>query len=117
MISREDPVAIPTRPPEIVELRLSIIETKLAHQSFGPKKVAFVPGTRTRSGRLPVKRNHLVRERRQRRRVPPDPRALVHCNAPTELERRLQGPYPWPTGSAAPAALTDNHSRFILQCR
>ena len=98
MISREDPGCHPdTTAPEIVE---RIIETKLAHQSFGPKKVmdrlrALEPDevwpADSTAGKI-LKRNHLVRERCQRRRVPPDPRALVHCNASgTELERRLQG--------------------------
>ena len=67
-----------TTAPEIVE---RIIETKLAHQSFGPKKVMdrvlepdeVWPADST-AGKI-LKRNHLVRERRQRRRVPPDPRA------------------------------------------
>ena len=96
-----------TTAPEIVE---RIIETKLAHQSFGPKKVmdrlrALEPDevwpADSTAGKI-LKRNHLVRERRQRRRVPPDPRALVYCNAPAQSwSADFKGDVPWPTGSAA----------------
>ena len=113
-----------TTAPEIVE---RIIETKLAHQSFGPKKVmdrlrALEPDevwpADSTAGKI-LKRNHLVRERRQRRRVPPDPRALVHCNAPAQSwSADFKGDVPLANGKRCyPLTLTDNHSRFILQCR
>ena len=112
-----------TTAPEIVE---RIIETKLAHQSFGPKKVmdrlrALEPDevwpADSTAGKI-LKRNHLVRERR-RRRVPPDPRALVHCNAPAQSwSADFKGDVPLANGKRCyPLTLTDNHSRFILQCR
>ena len=113
-----------TTAPEIVE---RIIATKLAHQSFGPKKVmdrlrALEPDevwpADSTAGKI-LKRNHLVRERRQRRRVPPDPRALVHCNAPAQSwSADFKGDVPLANGKRCyPLTLTDNHSRFILQCR
>ena len=114
-----------TTAPEIVE---RIIETKLAHQSFGPKKVGMdrlralepdeVWPADSTAGKI-LKRNHLVRERRQRRRVPPDPRALVHCNAPAQSwSADFKGDVPLANGKRCyPLTLTDNHSRFILQCR
>ena len=73
-------------------------ERELAHQSFGPKKVmdrlrALEPDevwpADSTAGKI-LKRNHLVRERRQRRRVPPGSAGLGPL-APAELERRLQG--------------------------
>ena len=113
-----------TTPPEIVE---RIVATKLAHQSFGPKKVmdwlrALEPEQRwpadSTAGKI-LKRNDLVKERRRRRRVPPDPRALVDCNAPAQSwSADFKGDVPLANGKRCyPLTLTDNHSRFILQCR
>ena len=60
-----------------------------------------------------------MRPRRQRRRVPPDPRALVHCSAPAQSwSADFKGDVPLANGKRCyPLTLTDNHSRFILQCR
>ena len=113
-----------TTPPEIVE---RIVAMKLAHQSFGPKKVmdclrALEPERRwpadSTAGKI-LKRNDLVKERRRRRRVPPDPRALVDCNAPAQSwSADFKGDVPLSNGKRCyPLTLTDNHSRFILQCR
>ena len=113
-----------TTPPEIVE---RIVATKLAHQSFGPKKVmdclrALEPDQRwpadSTAGKI-LKRNHLVKERVRRRRVPPDPRALVDCNAPAQSwSADFKGDVPLSNGKRCyPLTITDNHSRFILQCQ
>ena len=113
-----------TTPPEIVE---RIIETKLLHQSFGPKKVmdrlrAVEPDRRwpadSTAGKI-LKRNHLVQTRRRRRRVPPDPRALVECQAPAQSwSADFKGDVALANGKRCyPLTITDNHSRFILQCR
>ena len=104
-----------------------IVEMKLAHQSFGPKKVmdrlrAVEPGTPwpadSTAGDI-LKRNGLVRPRRKRRRVPPDPHALVTCNAPAQSwSADFKGDFRLGSGQRCyPLTLTDNHSRFILQCR
>ena len=74
-----------------------------------------------------LKRNGLVRPRRKRRHVPPDPRALVTCDAPSQSwsadfkacpGQRSGGDFRLGNGQHCyPLTLTDNHSRFILQCR
>lgn len=110
--------------PEIAE---QIVETKLAHQSFGPKKVMDRlrglepdrpwPADST-AGEI-LKRNGLVRPRRKHRRVPPDPQALVHCSAPAQSwSADFKGDVRLGNGKRCyPLTITDNHSRFILQCR
>ena len=109
-----------TTPPEIVE---RIVETKLMHQSFGPKKVmdrlrAVEPDRRwpadSTAGKI-LKRRQLVRTRRPRRRVPPDPRTLVHCDAPAQSwSADFKGDVLLANGKRCyPLTLTDNHSRFI----
>ena len=107
-----------TTAPEIVE---RIIETKLAHQSFGPKKVmdrlrVLEPGSGRPTAR-PARSSSetLVRDAGAsafpRIRGPWSTAALrPRAGAPTS-----RATCPWPMGSAL--TLTDNHSRFILQCR
>ena len=60
-----------------------------------------------------------MKERVRSRRVPPDPRALVACNAPAQSwSADFKGDVPLANGKRCyPLTLTDNHSRFILQCR
>ena len=100
---------------------------KLAHPTFGPKKVmdrlrAVEPNTPwpadSTAGDI-LKRNGLVRQRRKRRHVPPDPRALVTCDAPTQSwSADFKGDFRLGSGQRCyPLTITDNHSRFILQCR
>ena len=100
---------------------------EVAHQSFGPKKVmdrlrAVEPGTPwpvdSTAGDI-LKRNGLVRLRRKRRRVPPNPHALVACDAPAQSwSADFKGDFRLGNGQRCyPLTLTDNHSRFILQCR
>ena len=109
------------------EIAERIVEMKLAHQSFGPKKVmdrlrALEPDqvwpADSTAGEI-LKRKGLVRPRRQRRRVPPDPRALVHCSAPAQSwSADFKGDVRLGNGKRCyPLTITDNHSRFILQCR
>ena len=113
-----------TTAPEVVE---RIVEAKLAHPSFGPKKVmdrlrAQEPNTPwpadSTAGDI-LKRNGLVRPRRKRRHVPADPHTLVTCNAPAQSwSADFKGDFRLGNGQRCyPLTLTDNHSRFILQCR
>ena len=113
-----------TTAPEVAE---RIVETKLAHPSFGPKKV--MDRLRTQEPGTPwpadstaadiLKRNGLVGQRRKRRRVPPDPHALVTCSAPGQnWSADFKGDFRLTDGQRCyPLTITDNHSRFILQCR
>ena len=113
-----------TTAPEVAQ---RIVEMKLAHQSFGPKKVmdrlrALQPDTLwpadSTAGDI-LKRNGLVRPRRKRRRVPPHPHALVTCDGPAQSwSADFKGDFRLGNGQRCyPLTLTDNHSRFILQCR
>ena len=100
---------------------------KLAHLSFGPKKVmdrlrALEPDNPWPADSTAAdirKRNGLVRPRRKRRRVPPDPHALVTCSAPAQSwSAHFKGDFRLASGQRCyPLTITDNHSRFILQCR
>ena len=108
------------------EVAARIVQTKLAHPTFGPKKVmdrlrAVQPNTPLARRRPPriLKRNGLVQQRRKRRRVPPDPRALVTCDAPAQSwSADFKGDFRLGNGQRCyPLTITDNHSRFILQCR
>jgi transposase InsO family protein len=110
--------------PEVAE---RIVQMKLAHQSFGPKKVmdrlrALEPDNPWPADSTAadiLKGNGLVRQRRKRRRVPPDPHALVTCSAPAQSwSADFKGDFRLGGGQRCyPLTLTDNHSRFILQCR
>ena len=110
--------------PEVAE---RIVQMKLAHQSFGPKKVMDrlrvlepdKPWPADSTAADILKRNGLVRQRRKRRRVPPHPHALVTCSAPAQSwSADFKGDFRLASGQRCyPLTLTDNHSRFILQCR
>ena len=113
-----------TTAPEVAE---RIVREKLAHPSFGPKKVmdrlrAVEPEqpwpADSTAGDI-LKRNGLVRPRRKRRHVPPDPRALVTCDGPAQSwSADFKGDFRLMGGQRCyPLTITDNHSRFILQCR
>ena len=109
------------------EMAVRIVEMKLAHHSFGPKKVmdrlrALEPDTPWPADSTAadiLKRNGLVRQRRKRRHVPPDPHALVTCSAPGQSwSADFKGDFRLGGGQRCyPLTITDNHSRFIFQCR
>ena len=114
-----------TTAPEVAE---RIVQMKLVHQSFGPKKGhgptprhwnPASPGQPTAPAADILKRNGLVRQRRKRRHVPPDPHALITCSAPAQSwSADFKGDFRLGGGQRCyPLTITDNHSRFILQCR
>ncbi len=111
-------------PEAVVE---QIVQMKLSHQDWGPKKVvdrlrAREPGRRwpadSTVGEI-LKRAGLVRPRRHRRRVPADPRALVVCEAAAQSwSADFKGDFRLGDGSRCyPLTVSDNYSRFLLQCR
>ena len=111
-----------TTAPEIVE---RIIETKLAHQSFGPKKVmdrlrALEPDEVWRLIARPGRSSSETIWCGKDASVGAFPRirhrALVHCNAPAQSwSADFKGDVPLANGMRCyPLTLTDNHSRFIL---
>ena len=109
------------------EVEERIVETKLRHQSFGPKKVmdrlrAVEPGGRwpadSTAGEI-LKRAGLVKARSRRRHIPPDPRALVESTGPGQSwSADFKGDFCLGDGRRCyPLTLTDNYSRYVLQCR
>lgn len=105
----------------------AIVQMKLAHQSFGPKKVMDRLRTLEPHRRWPVdstageilKRRGLVKRRRRRRHVPPNPRALVQCHSPAQSwSADFKGDFRLGDGARCyPLTITDNYSRYVLQCR
>lgn len=109
------------------ELSAMIIATKLAHQSFGPKKV--MDRLRTDHPNMPwpadstageiLKRAGLVRERRRRARVAPDTQPFAACAAPNAVwSADFKGDFRLGNGARCyPLTVSDNFSRYLFQCR
>lgn len=104
-----------------------IIETKLAHRSFGPKKVMDLlrreqpevvwPADST-AGEL-LKRAGLVSKRRVKRCYPADPQSFDLAEAGNNAIWSVdyKGQYPLASkGWCYPLTITDNASRFLLGC-
>lgn len=109
------------------EVEERIVGMRLRHQSFGPKKVmdrlrAVEPGRRwpadSTAGEI-LKRAGLVKARERRRHIPPDPRALVESSGPGESwSADFKGDFRLGDGRRCyPLTITDNYSRYVLQCR
>ena len=111
-------------PQELVEM---IVQTKLAHQYFGPKKV--LDCLRRRYPRWPwpadstggeiLKRAGLVRPRRVRRRVHPDSTVFAGCRDCNQLwSADFKGDFALRSRQRCyPLTMTDNVSRYLLQCQ
>lgn len=110
--------------PELCE---RIVQYKLQHQRFGPKKV--IDGLRredpgqawpadSTAGAI-LKRAGLVGTRRRRRRVPPHSSPLAHCDGPNAVwSADFKGDFELGNGRRCyPLTITDNFSRYLLQCR
>lgn len=109
------------------DLKQSIIEEKLRHQSWGPKKVMdYLRRTQparpwpadSTAGEI-LKRAGLVKRRRRRHRVGADHQPFQHCDRSNRVwsadfkgEFRL-GNRRW----CYPLTITDNFSRYLLACR
>lgn len=109
------------------ELRERIIQYKLRHQHFGPKKVMDglrreYPGVNwpadSTAGEI-LKRAGLVSVRRRRRRVPAHGSPLAHCDGPnTVWSADFKGDFKLGGGRRCyPLTISDNFSRYLLQCR
>lgn len=109
------------------ELRERIIQYKLHHQHFGPKKVMDGlrredPGVSwpadSTAGEI-LKRASLVSKRRRRRRVPAHSSPLAHCkSANTVWSADFKGDFKLGNGRRCyPLTISDNFSRYLLQCR
>src|SRR5678816_693635 len=108
-------------PQELVEM---IVQTKLAHQYFGPKKV--LDCLRRRYPRWPwpadstggeiLKRAGLVRPRQVRRRVHPDSTVFAGCRDCNQLwSADFKGDFALRSRQRCyPLTMTDNFSRYLL---
>jgi putative transposase len=108
-------------------LRARIIEMKLAHQSFGPKKVTdrlrerhpqvAWPADST-AGEI-LKRAGLVKPRVRRRRAAPDPAPFGECVQPNYTwSADFKGDFRLGNGRRCyPLTISDNFSRYLLACR
>lgn len=119
------PRSHPNATPE--ELRAMIIETKLAHQRFGPKKV--MDWLRRQHPNLPwpadstaancLKRAGLVQSRVTRRRLAPDTEPFGAIGQPNQAwSADFKGDFRLGNGTRCyPLTISDNFSRYLFQCR
>lgn len=108
-------------------MQQQIIETKLAHQSFGPKKVMDwlrreKPGhawpADSTAGEI-LKRAGLVKVRKKRARVQPDSQPFRACQSANAVwSMDFKGHFALGNGQRChPLTISDNYSRYLLQCR
>jgi len=110
--------------PEIIEM---IVETKLEKQDRGPKKVLTKLQLYDPEEKWPaistigeiLKRQGLVKSRKKRRRVTPYAEPFIDCDGPNKVwSADYKGQFR--TGDRKycyPLTITDNYSRYLLQCR
>ena len=109
------------------ELRALIVQTKLAHQKWGPKKVLDWLRHKRPEHKWPadstageiLKRAGLVQPRQRRRRVPPYSEPFCECGAPNQSwSADFKGHFLLGNGCRCyPLTVSDNCSRFLLLCR
>jgi transposase InsO family protein len=123
--SSREPLKHPNAtPPEIVD---KIIEMKLKHQRFGPKKlIAKLQSLRPEehwpaisTAGLILKRQGLVRSRKAKRGVSPYTDPLLGCEKPNMVwSADYKGQFNTGDGKLCyPLTVTDNYSRYLLLCR
>lgn len=104
-----------------------IVRYKLAHPTWGPKKVMdglrrADPGVAwpvdSTAGEI-LKRAGLVSARRRRRGTPPHSAPLAHCDGANAVwSADFKGDFAVGDGQRCyPLRVTDNYSRYLLQCR
>jgi len=123
-LSRE-PLRHPNATPQDIAEKL--IEMKLLHQHFGPKKIVarlrmqhpelHWPAVST-AGEI-LKRQGLVQPRKKRRRVPPYTQPFLGCDKPNAVwSADFKGQFYTGDGKLCyPLTMSDNYSRYLLQCR
>jgi transposase InsO family protein len=109
------------------ELRALIMQTKLGHQKWGPKKVMDLlraqrpelawPADST-AGEI-LKRAGLVQARKRRRRVTPYSEPFAACGGPNQSwSADFKGDFQMGNGRRCyPLTISDNFSRYLLLCR
>ena len=109
------------------ELRTMIVETKLRHQTWGPKKVvdylrrerpAWPWPADSTAGEL-LKRVGLVRPRKRRHRVAPYSEPFRDCEGPNQSwSADFKGDCRLGNGRRCyPLTISDNFARYLLVCR
>lgn len=108
-------------------VRGRIIEAKLSHQHWGPKKVMdwlrrthpAVAWPADSTAGVVLKRAGLVQSRRRRRRVAPHGEPFAACEQPNDVwSADFKGDFVLGNGRRCyPLTITDNTSRYLLQCR
>lgn len=109
------------------DLRAMIVQTKLRHQKWGPKKVldwlrdkrAELKWPADSTGGEILKRAGLVQARKRRRRVPPYSEPFGKCGAPNQSwSADFKGDFLLGNGRRCyPLTVSDNFSRYLLLCR
>jgi transposase InsO family protein/transposase-like protein len=119
------PHSVANQTPEVV--REGLIASKLAHPSWGPKKLVHFlsvshpdmtwPAPST-AGEI-LKRAGLVRPRKTVRRTPPGRTPLTHCQAPNQVwSVDYKGDFRTGDGRRCyPLTISDNDSRYLLLCQ
>lgn len=115
----------PNRVPDAI--RQQILDAKLAHQTWGPKKVMDLLRAKDPQERWPadstageiLKQAGLVRSRRRRRRVAPYTEPFGTCDRPNRVwSADFKGDFALAGGKRCyPLTISDNYSRYLLQCR
>ncbi|HUU21504.1 MAG TPA: IS481 family transposase [Phycisphaerae bacterium] len=122
---RRAPVAHPNRVEPEVERR--IIEARMAHPTWGPKKLRVVLERGAPDDRWPacstigeiLKRRGLVHPRRRRHRTPPYTEPFAAADRPNAVWcADFKGWFRTGDGSRCdPLTVTDAHSRYLLRCQ
>jgi len=107
--------------------RALLIETKLAHQAWGPKKVVDCVKRQHPQQAWPadstvgeiLKRVGLVKPRKRRRRMAADNQPFKTCDRPNAVwSADFKGDFALGNRQRCyPLTLSDNDSRYLLQCR
>lgn len=115
----------PNQTPE--ELRALIVQAKLRHQKWGPKKLVDLLRERRPELKWPadstvgeiLKRAGLVKARNHRRRVAPYTEPFGECCAPNQSwSADFKGDFLLGNGRRCyPLTISDNFSRYLLLCR
>ena len=121
---RRIPHCCPLRTSEAVAARL--IEAKLQHMDWGPKKLVRYLATKLPETQWPapstageiLRRQGLVSQRRRRARTPPYSQPFSGCNAPNQVwSVDYKGQFKTGDGRwCYPLTITDNDSRYLLVC-
>jgi transposase InsO family protein len=104
-----------------------IVAMKLMHQKMGPKKIIANLQRQCIQERWPavstageiLRKQGLVRHRRRKRRVTPYTDPLLGCDKPNSVwSADYKGQFNTGDGKPCyPLTITDNHSRYLLECR